>query len=687
MDREEIALVGRQSFMVSNVLGDIEPGGRQGLFRVDTRFLSCYRLTLNDACPVPLGSGQDTPDSATFYATNPAFSGIAANALTIKRQRYLNGHLLDEICLANYSLSPVSLTLWIELEADFADIFELQALPPHKQGPSHIEAPRGWQHAFAYRHRDFSCETRIRTPHHPRLDGNVMAFDVVLPPRESWRCQVRVELLLSGQRLKAGATRPLAFAASGTLAARAHGVGENLSRNGHSGGQQATNPFRSAAAMAYEQALADLNTLYLELPSGESILGAGLPYFMTLFGRDSIIATYQLLSVCPDIAANVLQALARYQGTCDDPATDQEPGKIPHEVRHGELASVGRHRDGCYYGTIDATPLFLVLLSEYVSRTGDDGLLEKLWPAAEAALAWIDRYGDSDGDGFVEYQRRAEDGLENQGWKDSWDAISHPDGQLVDGPIALCEVQGYVYDAKRRMARLYEYRGNKARAAELRAEARALQCRFESAFWLPQMGIYALALDGAKRPISTVASNAAHCLWSGIASPDYAAGLVARLSQSDCFSGWGLRTLSTQMARYNPVSYHNGSVWPHDTVLAAEGFLRYGHIAPARRLLTAVIEATSSFPNHRLPELFAGFPRDAFGRVLPYPDANAPQAWASGAIVLASHLLDGIEHRARRSTRAQGSQDTKRSALQKGHRRGGSQSSIEGKYQRMEILV
>ena len=392
-----------------------------------------------------------------------------------------------------------------------------------------------------------------------------------------------------------------------------------------------------------ERALADLHSLILRSPARDRIVGAGVPYFMALFGRDSLLTALQTLFFDPQLAAGVLRSLATYQGKRDDPDTDQEPGKIPHEVREGELALLGSKRHGCYYGSVDATPLFLVLLSAYLRRTENMALMDELRPAAEAALTWLDRFGDLDGDGFVEYQRRADNGLDNQGWKDSWDAISFADGRLATGPIALCEVQGYVFDAKNRMAQWCEWRGEPARARALRAEAQRLQKQFDAAFWMPDKQTYALALDGDKQQVDSVASNAAHCLWSGIATPEHAGLIVRRLCQEDMFSGWGLRSLSIRMARYNPIGYHNGTVWPHDTVLAAAGFLRYGHTKEARLLLDGLLQAATRFAEQRLPELFSGYPRQPNGRPVPYPDANAPQAWAAGATLLAVEMLRRID--------------------------------------------
>lgn len=630
--------------MLSDNLGDIEPGGRQGLFHADTRFLSHYRLTLDGVRPVELAVTQDGAGATIFYATNPDLPGIQAGKLSLQRERRLNGHLLTEdITLINYSGQPAKLNLEIEMGADFADVLEVRAVPPAKLTPLAVPAPPGWHHAFAYSRESFACQTLVRWSRPGRLTSDAVNFAIELQPRESWHCRVVVEMVRNDRRNGASsAHEPFTKREKDTHSAIATGR-DSQGHNGSGNGTSARSCYRTALDVVYEQALADLQTLRLELPSGETVVGAGIPYFMALFGRDSLLTAYQVLSVDLGVAADVLRALARYQGTVEDPTTDQEPGKIPHEVRQGELALLGDLPHLCYYGSVDATPLFLVLFSEYLRRTGDTQLREDLWPSAEAALAWIDRYGDRDGDGFVEYQRRAPNGLDNQGWKDSHDAIAFADGRSAEGPIALCEVQGYVYDAKLRMAKLYAERGDEAQAVTLRAEARALQQRFHSAFWLPEAGTYALALDGAKCPVDAITSNAGHCLWSGIASPEHATIMAERLLKDDLFSGWGLRTLSTRMGRYNPISYHNGSVWPHDTVLVAAGLLRYGHVEAAHRLLDSIVDAALRFPYHRLPELFAGYPRTRGGSPIPYPDANAPQAWAAGAIVLANELLQQIK--------------------------------------------
>jgi glycogen debranching enzyme len=632
LEQNEVAIVAGRSFMLSDRLGDIEPGTRQGLFEGDTRFLSCLRLTLNGLRPVEVGGGPSSAGRARFYATNPELPELAGGSVIIERSRSLEDGLIEHLSLTNYGDSTASLQLHIELGADFADVLELRSVPPVKLTPSHIAPPPHWHQAYGYSHGEFSAETWVRWSRRGRHDGSGTTFDVALLPRATWRCRMQVRMHREAPDLDGRTELPV----PNLLAPFRPGASVERERGRTVLSDEALD---ALLAVIKRRALDDLETLIIHLSTGERIIGAGLPYFMTLFGRDSILSAHQMLTPEPSLAANALIALARHQGVTDDADVDEEPGKIPHEVRDGELARQGQRRHGSYYGSADATPLYLVLLNEYVRRTSDDDLLDRLWPSAEAALEWIDAYGDLDGDGFVEYRRRSFNGLQNQGWKDSWDSVSFIDGRLAQGPIAMCEVQAYAYQAKLAMSSLYERRGQIDRAQELRDDAERFRLRFDAAFWMPEHGTYALALDGEKHQVSAIASNAGHCLWAGIARPDRAALVVERLSRPDCFSGWGLRTLSTEMARYNPIGYHNGTVWPHDTVMAAEGFLRYGHVAAARRLLVALIEAAVQMPHHRLPELFAGSARQLNEAPLIYPDANAPQAWAASATVRACELL------------------------------------------------
>ena len=391
------------------------------------------------------------------------------------------------------------------------------------------------------------------------------------------------------------------------------------------------------AERALERSKADLNLLINDGPAAEErYVAAGVPWFSCLFGRDSIITSLQLLAVRPEIAQATLSILARLQATEVDEFRDAAPGKILHELRTGELARTAEIPHTPYYGTVDATPLWLMLLDEYERWTGDAALIERLWPNALAALGWLDRYGDLDGDGFIEYTRQSASGLVNQGWKDSADSNRNRDGTLAEGPIALVEVQAYAYAARRGIARLARTRGDEKLAAAQDAAADALRLRFEDAFWMEDAGTYALALDGAKRQVTGIASNAGHALWTGIADRERAARTAEVLTGRGMWSGWGIRTLSAETIGYNPIGYHLGTIWPHDNAICAAGFARYGLFEETRLVAGALFEATAHFREARLPELFCGFDRATSPMPVPYPVACSPQAWAAGSLY---HLM------------------------------------------------
>lgn len=401
--------------------------------------------------------------------------------------------------------------------------------------------------------------------------------------------------------------------------------------------------------LTLQRSTTDLRLLVNEGPGRrEWHLAAGIPWFVTLFGRDSIITALQVLAFRPQIAYATLDVLAARQATTLDPERDAEPGKILHELRTGELAAIGELPHTPYYGSVDSTPLWLILLGATFDWTGDRALLDRLWPHALAALDWIDRWGDRDGDGFVEYERRNPTGLLNQGWKDSSDAVRDRHGRLASTPIALVEVQGYVYDAKRRMAHLAEVRGETELAARLEREAAALRERFEAAFWVPDLRYYAMALDGEKRQADAITSNPGQALWTGIVSPERARPVADRLLGPGLYSGWGVRTYAAGQPGYNPIGYHTGTVWPHDTSLIAAGLKRYGLEDEANELISRVFEAAQAFPAYRLPELFCGFERDSATSPVPYPVACSPQAWAAGAPFLFLETMLGLRPHAER---------------------------------------
>ncbi len=396
---------------------------------------------------------------------------------------------------------------------------------------------------------------------------------------------------------------------------------------------------------AWEQAQLDMDALQLEDPAFEKgvfIPAAGVPWFVTLFGRDSLVVSMQGISGYPEFASGALRRLSELQATADDPERDMEPGKIPHEIRHGELAQLRILPFQPYYGTHDATSLFVIVISYLYQWLGDVEVLKRYLPNAEAAMAWIDHFGDRDRDGFQEYATRSRHGYYNQGWKDAGDAIPNADGSLAVLPLALCELQGYAYDAKVRLADIYEVLGHTRKSKRLRAEAQTLFDRFNETFWWDAEDTYYLGLDGQKHPIETVASNAGHCLASGIVPPERAARVVKRLMADDMWSGWGVRTLSSDHAAYNPFSYHTGSVWPHDNAMIAGGFRRYGHDVEAAKVARGLFEASERFLANRLPELFAGLPRDEGSFPVQYLGASVPQAWAAGSIFRLIAILCGI---------------------------------------------
>jgi glycogen debranching enzyme len=470
------------------------------------------------------------------------------------------------------------------------------------------------------------------------LDGRTARLNLRVPPRGTWH------LCLEYQVLADGDDRPPRYTcAAGPRA---------LDRDAHAQRMdvevaQAPRVRSDADVLehAYQQAVRDFAALRIageRLSPDESLLAAGIPWFLALFGRDTLIAALQSLPFQPGYATGALHALARRQGTAVDAQTDEEPGKILHEHRFGQQPRPRFSPRFPYYGTVDATPLFLILLSETYRWTGDRTLVQELRGNAVRALEWIDRYGDRDGDGYLEYHRTGPGGLTNQGWKDSWDSVRFQNGTVATGPIALGEVQGYVYDAKRRMAELFDVLGEPERAAALRRQAAELKARFNRDFWLEVRGYYAEALDGAKRPVDSLTSNAGHLLWSGIADADKARVVADRLLSPELFSGWGIRTMGAGEGGYNPISYHNGSVWPHDTALIAAGLARYGLIAAAR-VIGALLEAAEHFPSYRLPELFAGFDRLETGFPVEYPTSSSPQAWAAGSVLLAIQIMLGLQ--------------------------------------------
>jgi len=609
--------------------GDIVPweGSEQGLYAEDTRYLSRLELRLDGTRPLHLNTAvRDDGSVLAVELMNPDLQRGDRIAVPkgsvhlLRRKLLLEGACHEQVRLANHGLETVEFTLELRFEADFADLFEVRGTPRQRRG--RLLAPCVSEHAlvFGYDGVDGHARTtRVRFDDAPSaIEPGSASFRLTLAPGAHRTLQWQIVLL------RPDATLPVTRHYDD--ARRRH---EDRLAAGLSGCRlTSSNPMfdRWLACSA-----SDLDMLTTALPSGPYPF-AGVPWYCTTFGRDGLITAHQCLWLRPELARGVLAFLASMQATARDPTTDAEPGKILHEARACEMALTGEVPFARYYGSVDATPLFVMLAAAYWRRSADAEFVRELWPHVLAAMRWIEGDGDRDGDGFVEYARQSGNGLIQQGWKDSHDSVFHADGRMAAAPIALCEVQGYAYAARIGAAELAEVMGDAQAAEQWRAQALALRARFREHFWSEQLGLYALALDGEKRRCEVASSNAGHALWSGIAAPEHAARIAQRLLGADLFSGWGVRTLGTGEVRYNPMSYHNGSIWPHDNAIVCEGLARYGQSDAALELLGAAFESSLHFDNARLPELFCGFPRRPGEGPTRYPVACSPQAWAAGSV-------------------------------------------------------
>jgi glycogen debranching enzyme len=640
-----LAVKEQDTFVYSDVEGNLDDRRELGLglYHRDTRFLSHYRLRLSGRDPHLLSSSAARAYIAHVDLTNPDLSGedergIPQHSLNIRRSRVVDGRLLERIRIRNYNRFPVQVEVELSFGADFADIFEVRGLARETRGT--YEPPRVDENGaeFGYLGEDgIRRYTRIsfgRPAVRSGIRGDLIeaAFTIRLGPSETDVLAVTVEPVLEDAQ-----RRPSDFDASVQRLRRSYDEWE--------GGATRIRTNNELFDEMLAQSVRDLRALSTDVEGG-SVLAAGIPWYVAVFGRDTLITAHQILTVNPAPARESLRALAARQGSEVDDWRDEEPGKILHEIRAGELAGGGYLPHSPYYGSVDSTPWFLLVLAQYFRWTNDLGFVKDLLPAADAALTWIDRYGDLDGDGFIEYRSRSPRGLVHHGWKDSSDSVVHADGAPAQPPIALAEVQGYVYLAKTRMAEVFSALGDHERAIRLREEALVLRRRFDEAFWLEDEGFFAMALDGDKRPVRTVTSNPGHGLYCGIVEPERAEAVARRLFQPDLFSGWGIRTMSRSAAAYNPMSYHNGSVWPHDNALIAAGLKRYGLVEPTNRIATALFEAAAYQDDLRLPELFCGFVRRTQSPPVGYPVACVPQAWATGAPFLLLQAMLGISARA-----------------------------------------
>jgi glycogen debranching enzyme len=627
------------TFVLVDSHGDIGEGGEgaDGLFHHDTRFLSFLALTLEGVQPLLLGSNV-YDDNAMLMAdlTNADIwrdgeLALAKDTIHIVRAIFLwRGTAYQRLAVRNYGDRPVELRLAMAFDGDFADLFEVRGTPRRRRGVTTRSVVEPQRVLLSY----LGLDNKLRRtalafdPIPTTLTTKSASFRIALAPGEAQRIYLfascgeeempKPQPFLRGLR---AARRDLRCASRNATTVE---TGNDI--------------FNEVLC----RSMSDLCMLVTDTPQGPYPY-AGIPWYSTTFGRDGLVTAMQMLAFRPQIARGVLRRLAAYQAKTVDPLADAQPGKILHEMRHGEMAALREVPFGLYYGSVDSTPLFVMLAGLYAERTGDDATIVELWPAIEAALAWIDGPGDPDGDGFVEYYRATDQGLANQGWKDSYDAIFHADGRLAEGPIALAEVQGYVYAAKRLAARCARRMGLAAQATALDNEASRLAAAFEAAFWCPDLGTYALALDGAKEPCRVRTSNAGQVLFTGICAPERAAEIAHDLMRPHFFSGWGIRTVALGEARYNPMSYHNGSVWPHDNALIALGLARFGLKRAVEQVFQGLFDAAAYMDLRRLPELFCGFQRRSGRGPTLYPVACAPQAWASATPFTLIEAALGLE--------------------------------------------
>jgi glycogen debranching enzyme len=639
----QIAIHQGQTVLVSEQDGQINWPSEKGLYFLDTRVVSNWAIYANGEPWELLNGGPVTYHAARIFLTNRAIltedGAIAPRTVGLTISRWISGGLHEDLDVTNNSMKPIRFQLEIAFRCDFADIFEVKSGKIVRRGQIATEwSERRQRIRTSYSNKDFQRAVTIAVVHasSKAVSANGrLSFEVALKPGEAWHACLLYTLEDGEQQLRAP---PECF-------------GE-IHKSRHS--ESMTEWLKTVVKIRtsneefyrlFHQALEDMAALRLPIKGTDHVVflpAAGLPWFVAPFGRDSLIVSLQNALIYPEFARGALEILGSLQAKEDDPYRDAEPGKILHELRYGELAHFKLIPHTPYYGTADATPLYLITLHSAWRATGDKSLLEQHLPTAEGCLAWIDKYGDRDGDGFQEYQTRSPVGYENMAWKDSGDSVMYPDGTLVKGPKALCELQGYVYNAWVRMAEAFDALGKPDRAQQLRAKAAALYKRFNEAFWDEELGFYVYALDGEKKKVKSVASNVGHCLWSGIVPPERAKKVVQRLMAPDMWTGWGIRTLSADHRAFNPYNYQTGSVWPHDNAIIAMGFKFYGFGAEAARVAHDVSVAASHFLLNQLPELYTAAERTETNFPVQYIGANVPQAWAAGSVFMLTQALLGF---------------------------------------------
>jgi glycogen debranching enzyme len=617
------------SFLLTAADGSIDDRRAQGLFVRDTRLISYYEISIDRQPLTLLTSSAITHRVARYEFTSPqlltAHGIIPTKKLLVSLRRDIMGGMHEDIDIINHHQQRVEIQLMLAIRSDFVDVSRVKAQELYTEGRMETT----WVDEIltnTYRNGDFSRGVRIESEGAsvpPRYSNGRLVFDIALDPGETWSTCINFIAVVDGEELVPQHT---------DAAIDATPAGEQMASY-----LEVATHLRSSnreVEQTYYQALTDLAALRIPVDGGDTVWipAAGIPWFVAVFGRDPLIASLQTMSVAPNLAQGTLLKLAQLQATEIDDWLDAEPGKILHELRLGELAQLHQIPSAPYYGAIDTTLLWIITLSETYRWTGDRQLLDDCHEPLAKALNWIDKYGDFDGDGFVEYCSRSTDGIQNQGWKDSGDAIRDSDGNIVKAPIALCETQGQVYDAWLRAAEIYDIRGQPDRALALRQKAEEIFQRFNNRFWMEDEGFYCLGLDSNKQQIRSIASNAGQLLWSGIVPPERARQMVQRLFQPDLWCGWGIRTLSAKHPAYDPIGYHTGSVWAHDNSFIAAGLKRYGYHTAANRIAEGIFAAASMFQSNQMPELFGGIDRKGENFPVPYVDANIPQAWAAGAM-------------------------------------------------------
>ncbi|MBL1079846.1 amylo-alpha-1,6-glucosidase [Nocardia sp. 2] len=624
-----VTLVEASTFCLSDQLGDIHPGTAQGLFFRDTRVLSRWELRVDGQHPDQLTVLAPEAFAARFVLRVPPRPGLADSTVLVVRRRMIGEGMKETISVHNLGREDTAVTVSLHVDGDFADLFAVKE-GRGQPGAADMTVAGGELHIAD--HGDTGRGLVVCGSEEPLAAPGTLTWRAVVPARGEWRTSVLAEPVIGHRRI------PIVC-----------GNDDNPRQRMKAWRATATDLTSSDPGLAHVLAHteSDLGALRIE-DHGEGMpayVAAGAPWFMTLFGRDSLLTSWMALPLDSDLAVGTLRQLAKLQGTTVDLLTEEEPGRIMHEMRRGPA---GHEILGgsVYYGTADATPLFVMLLGECRRWGADEHVVRELLPAADAALSWIDHFGDADGDGLVEYHRKTDRGLMNQGWKDSFDGINDAAGHVAEAPITLCEVQGYVYAARLARAELAEADGDSASAERLRALAAEGKARFTEAFWMPERGWFATALDRDKRRVDALTSNMAHCLWTGIVDDEHAARVVEQLASPEMDCGFGLRTLAATMGAFNPMSYHNGSVWPHDTAIAVAGLMRYRHVPGAaelaERLAEGLLDAALAFDG-RPPELFCGFSRSQFRSPVPYPTSCSPQAWASAAPLLLVRSMLGLD--------------------------------------------